>query len=342
MSRTRKAQPDADTRMIRKLLEALSETGARATLSDLDNDALVVFAPKNGVTLARARFSLKAADAAVGAGLAEWRREGKTRVLSLTEAGRAHLRRLETNDNSLDPFRAQHGAFERRAPRKGAPPIIVNDAESPLAWLARRKGADGRPFLAPAQVEAGERFRRDIDQAQLLQRVTANWDASAAAARASGERGLAVSDIALDARGRLSRAGDAVGPDLYGLLTDVCGYLKGLETIESERGWPARSGKVVLKIALERLARHYGLGDEATGPTRAPTRHWAPRTIAPRCNQKACGAHAASASRASLLIRSTMERSPLARCGVRCSARPSCLNSGAASVSTISAARRPE
>ncbi|MGZ9093106.1 MAG: DUF6456 domain-containing protein [Rhodoplanes sp.] len=27
------------------------------------------------------------------------------------------------------------------------------------------------------QVEAGERFRRDIEQAQLLQRVTANWEA---------------------------------------------------------------------------------------------------------------------------------------------------------------------
>jgi hypothetical protein len=274
MNRAAKNLPVPAARAIRKLLEALAEPGARAARSDLDDDALVVFAPKNGVTLARARFSLQIADAAIGGGLAQWEREGKARALRITEAGRAHLRRSATQDEALDPFRAQHGDFDRRAPEKGAAVTLVNDAESPLAWLARRKGVDGRRFLAPAQVEAGERFRRDIEQAQLLQRVTANWDPSAAAKRGGGDRNLIVSDIALDARERLSRACDAVGPDLFGLLTDVCGYLKGLETIERERGWPTRSGKVVLQIALERLAGHYGLGDAATGPARAKMRHW--------------------------------------------------------------------
>jgi Domain of unknown function (DUF6456) len=263
----------ADDRAIAKLLAALAEAGARGAQSDLDADTLIVFAPKNGVTLARGRYPLQLAKAAVGDGLAEWERDGRTRALRLTEAGRAHLARAKTADAELDPFRAQHDDFSRRAPEKGAQPTLVNETESPLAWLARRKGADGRPFLAPAQIEAGERFRRDIAQAQLLSRVTANWDPSAASSR-GGAGGVVVSDIALDARERLSCACDAVGPDLFGLLTDVCGYLKGLEAIESERGWPARSGKVVLKIALERLARHYGLGDAAAGPARAKTRHW--------------------------------------------------------------------
>jgi hypothetical protein len=196
--------------------------------------------------------------------------------MRLTEAGRAHLRRhAATQEPELDPFRAQHGDHARRIAEKGARPTLVNEAESPLAWLARRKGADGRPLLAPTQVEAGERFRRDVEQAQIRQRVTANWEASIAASRRGADAGVAVSEIAMDARRRLARAYAAVGPDLAGLLIDVCGYLKGLETVESERGWPARSGKVVLKIALDRLALHYGVAGEARGPARGRgILHW--------------------------------------------------------------------
>lgn len=261
------------TRALRRLLEALAEDRACAAASDLDDDTIVVRAPRNGVTIVRARLPAAAGEAALSRGLAAF---DASRRLRLTEAGRAFLRRMASNgDAALDGFRAQHGEFEKRAPEKGARPVLVNEAESPLAWLARRKGADGRPFLAPAQFEAGERFRRDVEQAQILQRVTANWEAAIAASRRGSDAGVAVTDIAMDARRRLAGAYEAVGPDLAGLLTDVCGYLKRLELVESERGWPARSGKVVLKIALDRLARHYGIGDEATGPARAKrTLHW--------------------------------------------------------------------
>jgi hypothetical protein len=175
--------------------------------------------------------------------------------------------------SDVDPFRAQHATLARMRLEENAAPALVNEGESPLAWLARRKDRDGRPFLAPEQVEAGERFRRDVTKAQLLQRVTADWESQGRRAGATG--GAPVAEVAMDARRRLARAFDAVGPDLAGLLTDVCGYLKGLETVESERGWPQRSAKVVLKIALERLALHYGLASEARGPARArDLLHW--------------------------------------------------------------------
>ncbi|WP_457795841.1 DUF6456 domain-containing protein [Methylocystis sp. S23] len=275
MSRAVQKEDGETARLLRRLMEALNEAGARAAPSDLDNDRIVVRAPRNGVTVVRARLPAAAAEAALSRGLAEWVQEEVGRRLRITEPGRAFLRRAAAREPELDPFRVQHGAFEKRAPEKGARPALVNEAESPLAWLARRKGTDGKPFLSPAQIEAGERFRRDVERAQILQRVTANWDASIASSRRGADAGVAVTEIAMDARRRLARAFEAVGPDLAGLLTDVCGYLKGLEIVESERGWPARSGKVVLKIALDRLARHYGVADGAMGPARAKgLLHW--------------------------------------------------------------------
>lgn len=265
---------ETSARALRRLLHVLNEPGARAAPSGLDDGVLFVAAPRNGITVVRARLPAAIGEAAVAEGLVERERESGGGRLRLSDAGRAFLRRAAA-EPALDSFRAQHGDFAKPPLEEGGRPAFVNEAESPLAWLARRKGANGRPFLDRAHVEAGERFRRDIEQAQILQRVTANWEISAAGARRCGEAGVVVTDIAIDARGRLARAFDAVGPELAGLLTDVCGYLKGLETVESERGWPARSGKVVLRIALDRLAQHYGLASAAVGPAQAKgVRHW--------------------------------------------------------------------
>ncbi|MGJ0453186.1 MAG: DUF6456 domain-containing protein [Methylocystis sp.] len=270
-------------RAMRRLLQALAEPGARGALSPLEAATLVVLAARKGVTVARARFAVAASDAALAEGLVRWEQDGGERRLALTDAGRAYLRRLSAPDvDQAEPFRAQHASYALRQLEKAARPTLVNDAESPLAWLARRKDRDGRTFLDAAQLEAGERFRRDIEQAQLLQRVTANWEASINAARRGADAG-AVSEVAIDARRRLARAVDATGPELAGLLTDVCGYLKGMEIVESERGWPPRSAKVVLKIALDRLARHYGLAVEARGRDRAQALlHWGAEDYRPR------------------------------------------------------------
>ena len=59
----------------------------------------------------------------------------------------------------------------------------VNPAESPLAWLRRRKDRDGEAMISQAQFDAGERLRADFWFAQMTPRVTMNWSAMAPAQR---------------------------------------------------------------------------------------------------------------------------------------------------------------
>jgi hypothetical protein len=67
----------------------------------------------------------------------------------------------------------------------------------------------------------------------------------------------------------------AVGPEVSGILVDICCELKGLEEAEKANGWPARAGKVVLQIALTRLAKHYGLiVSDAAARRKTGLRHW--------------------------------------------------------------------
>jgi hypothetical protein len=198
---------------------------------------------------------------------------------TITEAGRAHLARAGAHKarDELDPFLSQHVGTTRQTVERpeGRVHVRVDEAESPLAWLARRKGRDSRPLIEPEHLLAGERLRADFTRAQLMPRITSSWDSRASERnRGVGFGSSGITDTALAAKQRVRHALETVGPEFSGLLLDVCCFLKGLEDVERERQWPPRSGKVVLQLGLDRLARHYGYESEARGRVHAALRTW--------------------------------------------------------------------
>lgn len=179
--------------------------------------------------------------------------------------------------HTIDPFRAQHLALSRRdvQTETGRTTVTVDDAESPLTWLARRKGRDGVAMIDAVQLEAGERLRADFTRGHLMPRTTSNWSvAVASGARGSGGGVAAMTDAIVASRQRVRHAVEAVGPEFSGVLLDVCCFLKGMEDVERERRWPARSAKVVLQLALDALARHYGIRQQLRGAPRPALRTW--------------------------------------------------------------------
>jgi uncharacterized protein DUF6456 len=178
----------------------------------------------------------------------------------------------------VDAFRGQHLELAERqvATEFGHAKVTVDEAESPLGWLARRRGRSGRALIEPHQYQAGEKLRADFTWAHLMPRITSNWASPISSERrgANVGEGAHITDAMIAARQRVHQALDAAGPEFGGLLLDVCCFLKGLDDVERERAWPARSAKVVLQLALDRLARHYGYAAQVKGPARAPIRTW--------------------------------------------------------------------
>ncbi len=143
--------------------------------------------------------------------------------------------------------------------------VRVNVGESPLSRLKSRGLVDGTQFAA------GEKLRRDFTLAQLAPRMGVDLTQPVVSGGGRGSGADSISDIAMAARQRFSRAMAAAGPGLADLAFEVCCDLGSVEQAEARRGWARRSGRVVLCLALDRLAIHYGL---TITLKRAPIRAW--------------------------------------------------------------------
>ena len=260
-------------REARRILRRLCEKGAFLAVAPTMEKAVVL---REVVPGRQNRIAVCDRDVAHAFALQDWigcDRAGKISCYTITAVGRAALKRLLTEERcgrpdpeglaeAQSPFQAQHRFFAERTvlaeDGSGERRLRFNLAESPLSVLGRKRDKDGGAYLTGDQIEAGERLREDFELAQMGPRVTQNWERFLTAGGprgVSGGRGPAEGPA--DARVRVAKAMEALGPGLSDIVFRICCFLEGLETAEKRLGWSARSGKVVLKIALERLAAHY-------------------------------------------------------------------------------------
>lgn len=197
-----------------------------------------------------------------------------------TAESRAWLKRALAVQGLEDGFLAQHREDEQAVvPVDGVrSKVHRNLLESPLSGLARLKEKSGAAFLPREAIDAGERLAADFERGGLQPRVTASWEPRLSS-RTPGDAGAAeIGDVALAARRRVAGAIEAMGPELSGVALDVCCFAKGLEVVERERQWPARSAKLMLRTALMALARHY----RPPPVRRRDPRHWGTEDFRPR------------------------------------------------------------
>ncbi len=260
----------------RRVLRRLAEPGAVMAIAPEMEKAAVLRELPDGRSLRTAVLDRAVAQAFT---LQDWiacRKPGRVATYEITAAGRAALKRMteaeeqrRRGETEAASFGDQHRVWNEREVMDDAGPrrVRYNVAESPVALLGRRLDRDGKPFLAPELVDAAERLREDFELAQMGPRVAQNWDRFLT----GGDRGAFQPDSGLAegparSRARVAAALRDLGPGLGDVALRCCCFLEGLEVAEKRLGWAARSGKIVLRIALMRLKRHYDETYGKSGP----------------------------------------------------------------------------
>ncbi|MEM9975695.1 MAG: DUF6456 domain-containing protein [Pseudomonadota bacterium] len=258
----------------RRALRRMAEPGACLALADGMDMAVVVREADGGETMRTTSVTRAVAEAMA---LRDWIAPGGGgRILRyrITAAGRAALKRLVAEEESRRMGSAGQGSdadgrYGTREISEGGEKrrVRYNMNESPLVALSRRRDKSGEAFLSDALVAAGERLREDFELAQMGPRVAQNWERFlTGGARGGFDGGTGPASGPGDARRRVMDALSDLGPGLGDVALRCCCFLEGLEATEQRMGWSARSGKIVLRIALQRLRRHYDEKQDGWSP----------------------------------------------------------------------------
>ncbi|PJI91935.1 hypothetical protein BC777_0776 [Yoonia maricola] len=257
----------------KRILRRLCEQGAVLAVAREMETAVVVRVTPEGEQVRTAVVDREIAQAMA---LKDWitcpEPEGRIARYFVTNTGRAALRRLTAEDEN----RASGFAEKSSDPQGDAgwdiaaiegvtrPTYRGYPNESPLVGLSRRKDRDGKPFLPRDLVAVGERLREDYELVEVGMAGRESWESfmngGTPAEMTEGPK------EAVAAYGRIKDALAELGPGLGDVVLYCCCFLEGLEQTEKKMGWSARSGKIVLRIALQRLKRHYEETQGRYGP----------------------------------------------------------------------------
>lgn len=248
-----------------RVLRRLCETGAVLAVAVDMEKAVIVRDGHSGENTRTGVVDRAIAEAMALKGWIAAPSSGRITRYQITPLGRSALADMMARDESAlasgmtDPETGTDASGPRR--------IRYGLAESPLAALARRRDRDGTHFLSSDLVHAGERLREDFEMAQMGADIARNWDGFLETLdTASAPKQTGGSPAAQQAHARVIAALQDLGSGLSDVSLRCCCFLEGLETAEKLLGWSARSGKIVLRIALIRLKEHYAENSDAGGP----------------------------------------------------------------------------
>ncbi len=267
-------------REARRILRRLCESGSVLAVAKDMEKAVVVRELPGGKSM---RTAVVDREIAQSMAIKDWisctTQEAETARIArykITATGRSALKKLLADtENQRAGFSEAKAVFamplceggeidRTENPHFSAQAIQNNTGETPLSTLARRKNKDGTPFLDERLVAVGEQLREDFELAHVGLKQAPNWAQFISCENTIGEKPDSLSQKGSNAaRNRVADALKVLGPGLGDVVLRCCCYLEGLEKAEHRMGWSARSGKIVLRIALERLKRHY---DEKYGP----------------------------------------------------------------------------
>lgn len=216
----------------------------------------------------RRRPTVRFSDAEVGELMSEGVLVDDGGGVVVSAAGRALLRREAAPGG--EAFAAQHGVIVDRAVIVGDGALKTvrgYDGNARLRRLHALKDGTGAALLDAGELAAAARLVADWDAQQAGVVRGSDWTA---APLGSGGRGVSNAQeramaARCDAHARLARVLDALAPPLRRAVEVVCRDDQGLEALERIEKWPARSGKLALKLALAQVATALRSGSGGCG-----------------------------------------------------------------------------